>query len=128
MEDEADFPAVPIGRRFEAEALEVPPELGARELAESAPLTAAQLRDVVGDYESQELQVRYRIELTDSGLVMRHPRHGTIVLTPLWRDELGGSTWFTRSVELRRDEAGRVVGLSVYIDERSRDIRFTRLR
>jgi CubicO group peptidase (beta-lactamase class C family) len=97
-------------------------------LAESAPLTAAQLRDVVGDYESQELQVRYRIELTDSGLVMRHPRHGTIVLTPLWRDELGGSTWFTRSVELRRDEAGRVVGLSVYIDERSRDIRFTRLR
>ena len=97
-------------------------------LEESAPLTPAQLREVVGEYESEELQVRYRIDLTDSGLVMRHPRHGTIVLTPLWRDELGGSTWFTRSVQLRRDDSGRVVGLSVDIDERSRDIRFRRVR
>ena len=97
-------------------------------LEESAPLTPAQLGELAGDYASDELQVRYRVELTDSGLVMRHPRHGTIALTRLWRDEFGGSTWFTRSVEFRRDEAGRVVGFSVYIDERSRDIRFTRVR
>lgn len=97
-------------------------------LEEPPPLTAAQLRDVVGEYESDELQVRYRIEMTDSGLVMRHPRHGTIALMPLRGDEFGGSTWFTRSVQLRRDDGGRVVGFSVYIDDRSRDIRFTRLR
>ena len=97
-------------------------------LEESAPLTPAQLGELAGEYASDELQVRYRVELTDSGLVMRHPRHGTIALTRLWRDEFGGSTWFTRSVEFRRDEAGRVVGFSAYIDERSRDIRFTRVR
>jgi hypothetical protein len=97
-------------------------------LEESPPLTAAQLRDVVGEYESDEFQVRYRIEMTDSGLVMRHPRHGTIALTQLWRDEFGGSTWFTRSVQLRRDDSGRIVGFSVTIDERSRDIRFSRVR
>jgi CubicO group peptidase (beta-lactamase class C family) len=97
-------------------------------LEESAPPTPAKLRDFVGDYESDELQVRYRVALTDSGLVMRHPRHGTIALTWLWGDEFGGSTWFTRSVEFRRDQAGKVVGFSVFIDERSRDIRFTRVR
>ena len=97
-------------------------------LEESPPPTPGQLRDVVGDYESDELRVRYRVELTDSGLVMRHPRHGTIALTWLWGDEFGGSTWFTRSIELRRDQAGKVVGFSVFIDERSRDVRFTRVR
>jgi hypothetical protein len=96
-------------------------------LEESPPLTRAQLGELAGEYESAELRARYRIELTDSGLVMRHPRHGTIALSRLWRDEFGGSTWFTRSVEFRRDETGRVIGFSVYVDERSRDIRFTRV-
>ena len=95
---------------------------------ESRPFSAAQLKELVGDYESDELQARYRIETTDSGLVMRHPRHGTIALTWLWRDDFGGSAWFTRSVEFRRDAAGKVVGFSVYVDDRSRDIRFTKRR
>jgi hypothetical protein len=95
-------------------------------LEESPPMSAAQLAALAGVYESDELDTRYRVEMTDSALVMRHPRHGTIKLTHLWRDDFGGSTWFTRSVEFRRDAAGRVVGFSVYVDERSRDIRFTR--
>ena len=99
----------------------------ASKLEESPPKSAAQLASLVGDYESAELGTRYRIEKTDSGLVMRHPRHGTIKLTHLWRDDFGGSTWFTRSVEFRRDAAGRATGFSVFIDERSRDIRFTRV-
>jgi hypothetical protein len=48
--------------------------------------------------------------------------------TWLWRDDFGGSAWFTRSVEFRRDAAGKVVGFSVFVDDRSRDIRFTKRR
>ena len=94
----------------------------------SASLPAPRLDQFAGDYVSDELQTSYRVEVSDSGLVMRHARHGPIALTHLWRDDFGGSTWFTRSVEFRRDAAGRVVGFSVYIDERSRDIRFTKRR
>ena len=84
------------------------------------------LREFVGDYESEELGAFYRVEVTDSGLVMKHRRHGTIRLTPIWKDDFSGSMWFTRSVEFQRDPAGRVTGFSVFVDERSRDIRFTR--
>src|SRR5215207_2448703 len=82
-------------------------------LAEWPPLSNAQLAEFTGDYESDELQTRYRIETSDSGPVMRHPRHGTIRLRHLRQNEFGGSTWFTRSVEFRRDAAGSVVGFNV---------------
>ena len=95
-------------------------------LDEAPPLSAAQLADLPGEYESDELQTRYRVELKDGALVLQHFRHGTIPLTWLRNDEFGGATWFTRSVEFKRDAAGCVTGLSVYIDERSRDIQFAK--
>jgi CubicO group peptidase (beta-lactamase class C family) len=88
----------------------------------------AKLRDYVGDYVSDELATTYRVELTDSGLVMNSRRVGNIRLTPLWKDDFGGSMWFTRSVEFLRDSSGRVTGFSVYVDERSRDVRFVKRR
>ncbi len=95
-------------------------------LEETAPWSPAQLREFVGEYESSELQALYRVELSDSGLVLKHRRHGSINLTHLWKDEFSGSTWFTRSVEFQRDRSGRVAGLSVFVDERSRDVRFVK--
>jgi hypothetical protein len=95
-------------------------------LAESPPRSAVPLSDYAGEYESDELQVRYRVEVQDGALVMQHPRHGTIALTPLWRDDFGGALWFTRSVEFQRDASGRVSGFSVFVDERSRNIRFAK--
>jgi len=97
-------------------------------LAEPAPLTRAQLAAFTGDYESEELATVYRVEPDDSGLVMRHRRHGMIRLTRLSGDEFGGSMWFTRSVEFQRDARGQVTGFAVLIDERSRNIRFTKRR
>ena len=97
-------------------------------IEESTAPSAAQLRELTGVYESAELGTQYRVEVGDSGLLMKHPRHGTIRLTPLHKDDFGGSAWFTRSVEFRRDPSGRVTGFSVLIDERSRDVRFTRRR
>jgi CubicO group peptidase (beta-lactamase class C family) len=88
--------------------------------------TTAKLREFVGDYESDELATVYRVELTDSGLVVKSRRHGTIRLTPLWKDDFGGSMRFMQSVEFLRNASGRVTGFSVLVDERSRDIRFVR--
>ena len=90
--------------------------------------THSQLRELTGEYFSEELDTRYVVELSDSGLVMKHRRHGTIRLTHLWKDDFTGSVWFTRSVEFQRDAGGRVTGFSVLIDERSRNIRFTKRR
>ena len=97
-------------------------------LEESTPLTRAQLAAFAGDYESPELETVYHVELSDSGLVMKHFRHGTIRLTQLWRDDFGGSMWFTRSVEFQRDARGQVTGFNVFIDERSRNVWFVRRR
>ena len=97
-----------------------------QKLDEPRAPTQAQLRDLVGEYFSEELDTRYVVEQTDSGLVMKHRRHGTIRLTHLWKDDFTGSVWFTRSVEFQRDAGGRVTGFSVLIDERSRNIRFAK--
>lgn len=97
-------------------------------LVESPPKTTMQLAEFAGVYESGELQVSYIVEVRDGALVMRHRRHGIIALTHLWKDDFGGSVWFARSVEFTRDAAGRVVGFSAFVDERSRDIRFDRRR
>ncbi|MGH7470702.1 MAG: hypothetical protein ACRENP_22365 [Longimicrobiales bacterium] len=95
-------------------------------LEEPATVSTDRLREFVGDYESSELQTVYRIELADSGLVLKHRRHTPIKLTHLWKDDFSGSAWFTRSVEFQRNGSGRVTGFSVFVDERSRDLRFVK--
>jgi CubicO group peptidase (beta-lactamase class C family) len=81
-----------------------------------------------GVYESEELGTFYRVAVKDGALEMRHRRHGPIPLARLWRDEFGSPAAFMRSVEFRRDAAGRVNGLVINGDPRSRDIRFEKRR
>ncbi len=97
-------------------------------LVETTPLSPAQLAEFTGEYESEELKTLYRIESKDGGLVMRHQRHPTIVLTRLWRDDFSGASRFTRSVEFERDTTGGVKGFAVLIDDRSRHVRFVKRR
>lgn len=97
-------------------------------LVEPPPKAITQLAEFAGVYESGELQASYIVEVRDGALVMRHRRHGIITLTHLWEDDFGSSAWFARSVEFTRDAAGGVVGFAVFVDERSRDIRFDRRR
>jgi hypothetical protein len=56
-----------------------------------------------------------------------HQNHGSIPLTWINGDDFRGEIWFLRSVEFLRDNAGKVTGLSVTVDDRSRDIRFSRM-
>jgi len=86
------------------------------------------LGDYVGEYESAELGTSYRVTLRGGALELQHRRHGTIPLERLWRDDFGSATWFLRSIEFRRDAAGRVIALVVNGDPRSRDIRFMKRR
>jgi CubicO group peptidase (beta-lactamase class C family) len=88
--------------------------------------TVDRLTQLAGTYFSEELEATYHVEVRNGGLVMRHRRHGVIPLTWVNAEDFRGS-WFMRSVEFVRDSGGRVTGLNVTVDERSRDIRFTRL-
>jgi CubicO group peptidase (beta-lactamase class C family) len=93
---------------------------------DSTSLSASALAEFTGEYESAELGTVYGVEVSGAGLVLQHRRHGTIPLTRLWNDDFAGSAWFTRSIEFSRDASGRVIGFSVFVDERSRDIRFVK--
>lgn len=95
-------------------------------VAETGTPSAAQLAAFTGSYFSDELEATYHVEVRDGSLVMRHRRHGVIPLTWINGDDFGGGVWFMRSVEFLRDQHGQVTGLSVTIDDRSRDIRFVR--
>jgi CubicO group peptidase (beta-lactamase class C family) len=90
--------------------------------------SSAQLAQFTGAYFSEELEATYHVEVQNGNLVMRHRRHGTVPLTWLAGNDFATGAWFMRSVEFLKDSAGKVTGLSVTVDERSRDIRFTRVR
>jgi CubicO group peptidase (beta-lactamase class C family) len=90
--------------------------------------SSGQLAQLAGTYFSEELEATYHVEVRDGSLVMRHRRHGTIPLTWLNGDDFRGEIWFMRSVEFLRDARGVVTGLSVTVDDRSRDIRFGKVR
>jgi len=95
---------------------------------ESTQPSGDRLAQLAGSYFSEELEATYHVEVRNGGLVMRHRRHGTIPLTWIAGDDFGGGVGFMRSVEFLRDELGRGTGLSVMVDDRSRDIRFSRMR
>jgi CubicO group peptidase (beta-lactamase class C family) len=81
-----------------------------------------------GRYESDELGTFYTIVARDSTIEMQHFRHGVIPLERIRRDEFGSSVWFLKGVEFERDASGRVTGLVINGDARSRDIRFAKVR
>ena len=97
-------------------------------LDEGPELTSDGLAQFTGDYESDELQALYRVEIKDGSLLMRHRRHPPIRLTRLWKDEFSGLTSFTRAIEFKRDTAGKITGFAVFVDERSRNVVFVRRR
>ena len=86
------------------------------------------LTDYLGEYTSEELQTTYRVSLRDDTLRINHRRHGTLVLDRRWGEEFGTTLYFLRGVTFTRDGRGRVTGMTVNVDERSREIRFGKVR
>lgn len=86
------------------------------------------LSDYVGEYESPELKTIYTVSLANDTLQIHHRRHGTHALSWTMREEFGTNLWFLKSIDFKRDSAGRVTGLVINGDARSRDIRFIKRR
>lgn len=95
-------------------------------LDETAAPPASELAKLVGTYDSDELDTHYRVSLENGRLVIHHFRLGDLPLTWLWGNEFGGDWFFMHSIEFQYDGARRVTGFIVNVDERSRNIRFTK--
>ena len=88
----------------------------------------APTQDYIGEYFSSELQATYLVEARSGGLAVRHRRRGVGVLIRRWGEDFTGTLPSMRSVAFVRDARGKVNGFVVNIDERSRDIRFAKVR
>lgn len=85
---------------------------------------AGETREFVGIYESEELGTSYRVTQAGSALEITHFRHGTVPLSWTWA-EFTTPWWFMKSVVFEKT-GGRVTGMIVDVNERSRNVRFTR--
>lgn len=94
--------------------------------AAPAAAPAAPLSDYAGDYASEELGTSYRVTATGGALELQHRRVGRIALTRTSGDRFASRVWFAATVTFERDGEGRVTGLVMNGDARSRDIRFAR--
>lgn len=96
----------------------------ARKIA-TTPLTADRLKELAGNYYSDELNVLYSIEVKDGALSLRHPRgefalHQTASDAYIAEFPIGGLT-FTR------DADGNCTGLLIN-DGRAQKVRFDKVR
>jgi hypothetical protein len=79
-----------------------------------------------GTYHSEELATTYDVAVRNGNLVLQHRRHGTIPLTPAWQGDFTTPLWFLRAVTFTPSPEGVISGFHVNVDERSRNILFTR--
>ena len=103
-------------------------DMRAPKVSDPGPPTPTQLRQLAGEYESDELNTTYLVEATDSALVLWHPRLGRVPLTRVERSDFASSLWFLNSIDFQRDSAGVVTGFMVNAGDRSRNIWFARRR
>jgi CubicO group peptidase (beta-lactamase class C family) len=79
--------------------------------------------DYVGDYESDELSVRYNVSVRDGNVMIGSFRRGSFRLTRAFGDDFRSQAF---AVEFQRDPGGRVTGFLANAGERNRNIRFVR--
>jgi len=103
-------------------------DMRAAKVSDPGPPSPSQLRQLAGEYESEELHTTYVVEATDSMLVLWHPHHGRVPLTRVARSDFAGSPWFLNSIDFQRDSAGVISGFMVNAGDRSRNIWFARRR
>ena len=83
------------------------------------------LSELTGEYISRELKTIYDISIENDRLVAKHIQNGTIVLTPVGKDDFEGGIWYMGSVQFYRDAKGEVEGFMVTTN-RSRKQRFVK--
>lgn len=79
----------------------------------SKEIAGAAVRDFAeyaGIYWSDEVESQYRVVVEDGKLRLRHVRHGTVDLRPMYGDVFGGGSWFMSEIVFTRDAERRVSG------------------
>ena len=82
-------------------------------LSDTPAIFSTPFPELIGQYESEELQTIYTVVEENGKLWAKHPRHGKIRLNPAWKDDFSASEWFMRAVEFTRDVGGKVDGFKV---------------
>ena len=69
--------------------------------------------DYTGDFFSDELHTRYKVQMKDGQLYLWSLHHGEITLELAWEDDFFSTRFFARNVEFQRDTYGRITGFFV---------------
>ena len=76
----------------------------------SVTLTQDQIMRLTGDYFARELQIVCHINLTDSGLIVQHPRHAPDFLTATDSLYFIGEHKWLRQLDFDTNAAGSITG------------------
>lgn len=127
-----DFPAQgevhfePAGARPERMVILLGSERRVLEPYEKTNLSPDRLGRYAGSYFSDELDVRYTVELADEGLVVRAPRRDPTPLEPQFDETFTATGEFgSISVEFESDQQGNVVAVWLHVG-RAQALRFVK--
>jgi len=81
------------------------------------------LEEICGTYWSPELGTQYILYEKGGKLTGHHPRHGDFAIRYVREDEFNGEPSFFRFFKVRRDNEGKIIGISVS-NSRVRDLWF----
>jgi CubicO group peptidase (beta-lactamase class C family) len=88
--------------------------------------TPAAFDQFAGRYTSDEVSASVTIAVDNRTLVLRTAHGQTTSLAHAWGDDFSGSRYPFSAVTFERDQAGQVVALSVFANERNRNVRFVK--
>jgi CubicO group peptidase (beta-lactamase class C family) len=94
----------------------------------AGPTTDNDLHDLAGFYRSEELDTSYTLRVDGGRLIADHIRNGEILFTPLGKDAWLGDSWWRKSLNVERNQAGQVTGFRLAGFRSRRGILFQRLR
>jgi len=100
-------------------------EVMAERLPDFDPLKV-NLTELEGNYYSTELSTTYYLVVESGKLIARHFRTGDVMLTPTKPDQFSGNQWYFGSVEIVRNQSGKVTGLKV-TGGRTRNMKFDKI-
>lgn len=82
-------------------------------MSEDTTFSLTNALEYTGAYYSSELNTLYKVELKEDELKLWSIHNGDIKLIPAWTDEFLGTQWYARIVAFKRDENGKISGLSI---------------
>ena len=85
------------------------PEHAPREEFEPLPLTEDQLLEYVGEYQSEEVDVKCVFVVEEGKLIARHKKHGDNVFIAKDRDIFENNGWWIDQVQFIRDNSGQII-------------------